>query len=520
MSFQLTQALHRLKQQKPQGEACHFRGRRRTWSEFVDRVARLASALQAAGMRPGDRVGMLALNSDRYLEYMMGVWWGGGSLNPINTRWSAAEIAYSLDDCDTGILLVDENFVHLADDLRARSTSLRTLIFAGEGDDAHGLPHYEELLATHEPLPDVGRKNDDLAGVFYTGGTTGFPKGVMLTHTSLLSNALGYLLDLNFPDDEVVLAAAPIFHQAGMCIVLRAFLRASRIAVIPAFEPLEVLETIQKERASFTLLVPTMIQRVVDHPRMHEFDLSSMQRMLYGASPISEGLLERALRALPNVQFYQGYGMTETSGPYTVLPAFCHTPEGRTPDRLRSAGKAIWGMEMRVVDPYGEPLPAGEVGEIVSRGTGLMQGYWNRPKETAAALRDGWLYSGDAGYIDDEGYLFIVDRVKDMIVSGGENVYSSEVESALSQHPAVSASAVIGIPSEKWGEAVHAVVVLRPGQQSTPEELRAHCKTLIAGYKCPVSVEFRESLPLSGAGKLQKFELREAYWKGHGRRVG
>lgn len=520
MHFQMTQTLHRLIQQKPNQEAYHYRNRRRTWTEFGDRVARLASCLQAFGMEGGDRVGILALNSDRYLEYMMGVWWGGGALNPVNTRWSVAEIAYSLDDCNTQILLIDEHFAPLAEELRARSKSLKTIIFAGDGVAPEGLPNYEELLKQYPPVQDAERQDQDLAGVFYTGGTTGFPKGVMLSHTNLLSNALAYLLDLDYREDEVVLCAAPIFHQAGMCVVIRAFVRGCRCTIINGFDTLEILEAIEKEKVTFTLLVPTMIQCIVDHPEVANYDLSSLRRILYGASPISEGLLERSFSALPNVEFLQGYGMTETGGPYTVLSAFCHTPLGRNPDRLRSAGKTIWGMEIRIIGDDGKQLPNGQVGEVISRGPGVMLGYWNRPEETTKTMVNGWVHSGDAGYLDDEGYLFLVDRVKDMIVSGGENVYSSEVENAISLHPDVACSAVIGIPSERWGEAVHALVVLHQGRNMTPEALRAHCKELIAGYKCPVSVEFRESLPVTGAGKIQKNELRAPYWKDHSRRVG
>lgn len=420
MHFQLTQALHRLKQQKPSQEAYHYRGRRRTWSEFADRTARLAGALQAIGMGPGDRVGMLALNSDRYLEYMMGVWWGGGALNPVNTRWSAAEIAYSLDDCDTKILLVDENSVSIVEDLRSRSKSLETIIFAGDGEAPDGMIDYEHLLHNYSPIADVERKDDDLAGVFYTGGTTGFPKGVMLSHTNMLSNAISYLLDLNYQDDDVILAVAPIFHQAGMCILIRAIIRGCRITIVDSFEAVAVLEAIQQEKVTFTLLVPTMIQRVVDHPTIDQYDLGSLRRILYGASPIGEGILERCFKALPAVEFMQGYGMTETGGPYTFLPALCHKPEGRNPDRLRSAGKTIWGMEIRIADNEGNILPNGQVGEVIARGPGAMLGYWNRPEETANTLRNGWIYSGDAGYLDDEGYLFLVDRVKDMIVTGGK----------------------------------------------------------------------------------------------------
>jgi long-chain acyl-CoA synthetase len=472
-------------------------------------------------MGDSDRVALLALNSDRYLEYMLGVWWGGGALNPVNTRWNAAEVAFSLDDCDTRILLVDRHFVKGGEDYRARSKSLRHLIYFGEGEAPAGILDGERLMADAEPIPDRRRGGEDLAGVFYTGGTTGFPKGVMLSHNALMGNAVCGLLDVNFDDEEVVLAAAPIFHQAGMCILVRALARGCRTVYVDVFEPANVLQTIAKERTTFTLMVPTMLQRLIEHPSFASYDTSSLGKVIYGASPINENLLERLLSAFPKVAFYQGYGMTETGGPYTVLPAHCHRssdPVDRA--RLRSAGRPVWGLEMRIIDPNGNELPNGRIGEIVARGVSVMQGYWNREKETQEAFRDGWLRSGDMGYVDDEGFLFIVDRLKDMIVSGGENVYSAEVENALARHSAVASCAVIGIPSDRWGEQVHAVVVLREGAKSDARELREHCRQFIAGYKCPASVEFRDSLPVSGAGKLLKHVLREPYWTGHKRYVG
>lgn len=517
--FELTHALHRMKQQKPEATVSIFRDRRHTWAELAERVARLAGALHGLGLEAGDRVGMLGLNSDYYIEYMLGVWWAGGALNPVNTRWSPAEVAFSLDDCNTGILLVDDEFASWGDELRERSAALHTLIYVGEGEAPAGLLDYNTLLREATPAEDARRGGDDLAGVFYTGGTTGFPKGVMLSHTNLLSNALGYLVELPYGEDEVVLSVAPIFHQAGMCIVIRALLRGCRIVVVEGFEPVTVMRAIEQHRATFTLLVPTMVQRLVDHPQVGDHDLSSLARVLYGASPISEGVLARTFKVLPHVRFCQGYGMTETGGPYTVLPAWCHDQEHQKAGMLRSAGRAMWGIEVRVVDEEGNPVPPGVTGEIATRGPGVMQGYWGREEETRAVLRNGWMHSGDAAYMDDQGFLFIVDRLKDMIVSGGENVYSSEVENALCQHPAVQSCAVIGIPSEEWGEAVHAVVVLQPDQSVTAEELRSFCKTLIAGYKCPRSTEFRDSLPMSGAGKITKHVLRESYWKNSSRGI-
>jgi long-chain acyl-CoA synthetase len=519
MDERLTQGVHRALAQRPNQLASVFGERRQTWAQLADRVARFGGVLQKLGMQRTDRVGMLAINSDRWLDFMFGTWWAGGALNPVNIRWSAAEIAFSLDDCETKILLVDEKFAPLVPELRARSKSLTTVVYSGEGPAPEGTLSLEALLAETPPVPDVAAGGEDLAGVFYTGGTTGYPKGVMLSHASLMYNGMACLLELPYHDDEVVLASPPLFHQAGMCIVLRCFIRTSRMVIIPNYTPLEIMAAVQKERCTFTLLVPTMIQLVVDHPEVGNYDLSSLTRVLYGASPITDGLLERAFVRLPSASFIQGYGMTETSGPYTVLPSRYHTPEGRTPDRLRSCGRPVHGMDLRVVDPDGNDVPRGTIGEIISRGPALMQGYWKRPEETAAALKDGWMHSGDAGFLDDEGFVFICDRVKDMIVSGGENVYSSEVENAISRHPDVALCAVVGIPSERWGEAVHAIVVRRTGSELSAADLRAFCKTLIAGYKCPGTVDFRESLPLSAAGKPRKDLLREELWKGHTRRV-
>jgi len=522
MDLQLTEGLHRQLRRAPDAEAAVFGERRQTWRELADRSARLASVLHRVGMGPNDRVAMLALNSDRYLEYMLGVWGGGGALNPVNTRWSPAEVAFSLDDCDTRILAVDDHFAPMLPELRARSRSLGAILYLGEGEEApEGTLHAGRLMREAPPAPDARRGGEDLAGVFYTGGTTGFPKGVMLSHNALAGNAVCNLLDVNYDPDEIILAVSPMFHQAGMCIVIRALVRGCKSVFVEAFDPAKVLPAIASERATFTLMVPTMLQRLIEHPRFSAYDTSSLRKIIYGASPINESLLARLLAALPDVAFYQGYGMTETGGPYTILPAPCHRsndPEDRA--RLRSAGRPAWGVDMRIMDIDGAEVPARTVGEIVARGVGIMQGYWNREKETREAFRDGWLRSGDMGYVDGDGYLFIVDRLKDMIVTGGENVYSAEVENALARHPAVASCAVIGIPSDRWGEQVHAVVVPRDGAVTSLEELREHCRGFIAGYKCPVSVEFRDALPLSAAGKLLKHVLRAPYWEGRSRNVG
>ncbi|CAG2155867.1 long-chain-fatty-acid--CoA ligase [Cupriavidus numazuensis] len=516
----LTQALHRAVQQKPDHVAARFGGRHQTFRQLADRVARLAGALQGLGMRDGDRVAMLALNSDRYLEYQMAVPWGGGVLNPCNTRWSAAEILYALNDSASTILLVDEAFRPLAEMIRSDATTLREVVYCGDGEVPAAMHSYEALVAKSTPVPDALRRDEDLAGIFYTGGTTGFPKGVMLSHGNLLSSGLSLRAEGLATPGGTYLHAAPMFHLADMGLAMPQWIEGNTHSIVSAFSPEVVLDTLERDRVTHLLLVPTMIQMLVDHPAMQTpRDLSALRTIVYGASPISEAVLERAMAALPGVGFVQAYGMTELSPLATVLAESHHLPEARQRGKLRSAGRASFCTEVRIVDLEDREVPRGTVGEIVVRGPNVMQGYWNKPEQTAEALRDGWMHTGDGGYMDDDGFIFVVDRLKDMIISGGENVYSAEVENALAQHAAVSSCAVIGIPSAEWGEAVHAVVVCKPGASVSAEALIAHCKTLIAGYKCPRSVQFRDALPLSGAGKILKTELRKPYWEDQARKV-
>jgi long-chain acyl-CoA synthetase len=519
MSMYLTQGLHRAVQSHSRRTATICGSRQHSYTEYAERVARLASALQTLGMARGDRVGMLALNSDRYIEFFYGTWWGGGAVNPVNIRWSPAEIAYSLDDCNTRILLIDDQFKGLAAELRNRSQFLHTLIYTGDGDTPEGMLGYEDLLAAARPVPDAGCSGHELAGVMYTGGTTGFPKGVMLSHENLCSNALGGISVGITHGDGRALLIAPMFHIAAASTMLAHATAGGTFVIVPMFTPLGTLQAIQQHQITHLLLVPTMLQLTTDHPDAAHYDLGSVQVLAYGGSVISQTVLERAMQRFPSAGFYQAYGMTELSPCATYLTADDHRSAAAKTGLLRSAGRASFTTEVRVVDHDGREVPRGAVGEVAVRGPNVMLGYWNKLDQTAAVLRDGWMHTGDGGYMDENGYLYIVDRLKDMIVSGGENIYSAEVENALSQHPAVAVSAVIGIPSEAWGESVHAVIVLKPGATASLEELAAHCRTLIAGYKCPRSIEIRDALPVTGAGKIQKTELRKPFWEGRQRGV-
>ncbi|MES2148960.1 MAG: long-chain-fatty-acid--CoA ligase [Pseudomonadota bacterium] len=516
----LTQSLHRAATLHPKRTATVHGARRRSYAELAERVARLAGALQSIGLQPDDRIGMLALNSDRYLEYYLGSYWAGCVVNPANIRWSAAEIAFSLDDCETRVLIVDDQFLPMVPELRQRAACLTRLIYAGDGATPEGMLSFEDMIAASAPIPDTGRSGDDLAGVFYTGGTTGFPKGVMLGHGGLYINALTIAAEGATQEGSTGLHAAPMFHLACIGVMNAMLVHCCTHVFLPAFAPGAVLQTIEKESIATALLVPTMVQMTVDHPDADRHDLSSLRNVLYGASPISEAVIDRAMAKLPNANFFQAYGMTELSPAATMLTPFYHTPEGRKQGKIRSAGRPTFCAEVRIFNEDDQEVARGEVGEIVVRGPGVMLGYWKRPDDTRAALRGGWMHTGDAGRMDQDGYVFIVDRIKDMIVTGGENVYSAEVENAVQQHPAVAACAVIGIPDDKWGETVHAVVVLKAGANATAQQIAEHCKGLIANYKVPRSSVFVDTLPLSGAGKVLKNKLREPFWAGRERQVG
>lgn len=483
--------------------AAIFEGRQTAWGQMLARAARLAGGLRTLGLKPDDRVAVFAPNSDLTLLIYLAVPWAGGVLAPMNTRWSPAENGHVLDDCRPAFAVVGGALDEAALALFEARRETMTLIDLDGGDRA-GWTGLETLLAA-EPVADAGRSGDDLLGVFYTGGTTGRPKGVMLSHAGVVGNAMAMRAAGFCPDGARMLVVAPLFHLAGVAALTMAMLAGGTAVILPAFAPAAVIQAVADQAVSDALLVPTMIQMLLDAPEFDASRLRGLRRIMYGASPMPEATLDRAMAAGPHIDFFQCYGMTELSPTAALLTPEFHRGEHRRAGRHRGAGRPLADTEIRIA--------GGEVGEILVRGPGVMLGYLNQPELTARTVVDGWLHTGDGGRIDDHGVLHVVDRMKDMIVSGGENVYSAEVESVLSQHPGVAQCAVIGVPDPHWGERVHAVILPRPGFALTLEDLVAHCRPLIAGYKCPRSLDLRDApLPMSAAGKILKTQLRAPYW--------
>ncbi|MEH3048191.1 acyl-CoA synthetase [Sphingomonas adhaesiva] len=501
VGLHLTQPLHRALREGADAVATIDGARVRTWRETVARVRRAADVLAGHGVAPGDRVALLAPNGDVFVDLLFGTMWAGGVLVPVNTRWSAAEIAHALVDSRPRVLVIDHGFLPLLPAIQVAVPQMPPVIVSGGA--ASGFDDWEALLAAATEAEEHLRHGDDLAALLYTGGTTGASKGVMLSHRALLTYAMCLAGSGESAPGACMLHTAPLFHVGALSGLLASLLNRARHVFLPAFEAGAVIAAIAEHRVSDLFLVPTMVQSLLDHPSFAAHDLSCVERVYYGAAPIAPALMDRAIAAMPRVGFVQGYGMTETSGSVALLKPADH----RHDTRVRSNGRAVMAIEMKIVDAGDRELPAGERGEIVVRGDAVMAGYWNRPEESAAALRGGWMHTGDVGWMDADGYVHVVDRLKDMILTGGENVFSIEVEGALSCHPAVAQCAVVGRPDDHWGETVHAVVVLRDA--ATADELIAHCRDRIARYKCPRSVEFRSALPLSAAGKILKAQLRD-----------
>jgi long-chain acyl-CoA synthetase len=496
---------------------------RYTWEEFEQRTDALARGLAGLGVQRGDRVAVLMLNCHCYLELYYACARMGAVIVPLNIRLARPEIVFILNDSGSKVLVVDTTFAPSATG-RDTFPSVSDILYIGDQTTPESMINYEDVISKGSHMQesvDQAMEDDDLAGLYYTGGTTGRARGVMLSHKNIVSNAMHVVMATGYNERDTYLHAAPMFHLADTGSTFAITMVAARHVFIPLFQPESVLQAIQQEQVTVTLMVPTMLNMVLNHPNVTAYDLSSIRRLTYGASPMPLELLKKGLARWGQI-FGQGYGLTEAAPLLSGLDTWDHVPDG-TPtqvQRLASVGREALGVEVRVVNSEGEDVQPGEIGEIIARGPNIMQGYWHMPEATAAAIVDGWLHTGDLATLDEENYIYIVDRAKDMIISGGENVYSIEIENVFYTHPAVLEVAVIGIPSEQWGESVHAVVVLKLGCQATEHELLEHARLHIAGYKVPRSLEFcSDPLPKSGAGKILKRELREKYWTGQNRHV-
>lgn len=516
----ITQGLKRAVQINRHGIATIDHERQQTWEAFEERVARLAGALITLGLQPEGRVAILSLNTDRYLEYFYAIAWAGGIIVPLNTRLALPELAYMLNDAEAQILVVDDTHAGAVSALLPQVSCIQRVILAGDGEVPDGFVSHEQLISDSDPVPDSGRGVDDIVGIFYTGGTTGLSKGVMLSHTNLVSNAMTALLNIYEGSPWVYLHSAPMFHIADAQWMVGVTMQGGTHVFMPKFIPEELLKTVEQYKVTHCALVPTMVNMLLNLEHREKYDISTLRGINYGGSPMPPALISRTREAFPTCRLFQGYGQTETSPNVSMLIDKYHDPNGDYADKIESAGQPMFTVEVKIVDFDDNEVPVGVTGEIVVRGPNVMRGYWKKPKETARALRSGWMHTGDVGYLDNEGFLYIVDRLKDVIISGGENVYSAEVEAAIYQHPNVIMCAVIGIPDDHWGERVHAIVIPKEGTSITEDDLMQHCRALIAGYKCPRSIDIRhEPLPLSGAGKILKRELRAPFWEGLTRSV-
>lgn len=490
--------------------------RSHTFEEVRRRINSLVNALADLGVQKGDRVGILAYNCPQYFE-VFGLAKAGRVCVPLNHRSVGRELAYLINNSGISTLIVESAFVEVVDSIRHELDGVGNLICLDA--EVEGMTSYEELIASYpsdEPVDEVAV--DDPAALYYTSGTTGHPKGATHTHKSLMAEIR--IHDGSFGPDDIVLCVMPFFHVGGSAAHLfPAFAYGATIVIHKGFDETKVLEAIAKQKVTYVGLVPAMIIRLLEHPNLDEYDLSSLRTIMYVGAPMPLEALRKGIERFGQV-FSQLFGQTETLN-VAVLRKEDHKVEGSGKEvkRLESAGKPLGQGEMRIVDEHGSDIAPGGVGEILARSDRMMTGYWRMPKETAETIEGGWLHTGDVGRMDEDGYIYLVDRQKDMIISGGENIYSREVEEVLYMHRAVLEAAVVGVPDKKWGESVKAVVVLKDGAKASEEELIDFCKEHLASFKKPRSVEFRDVLPKTGSGKIRKAEIREQYWRGQERRI-
>jgi acyl-CoA synthetase (AMP-forming)/AMP-acid ligase II len=501
----------------PNKTAFIFKDLRYTFREVNERVNSIINALFHMGVKRGDHVGILSYNCPQYFE-AFALSKAGLVCVPLNFRSVGRELIYLINNSKINTIIVSDDFIDLVNSIKMEIGGVKNFICIN--NDAEGMKNYEELIEDYKPVePAEPVCPEDDAVIYYTSGTTGRPKGAVHTHKSIIAET--NLPTKELTPDDVALCVMPFFHYGGTAAYqFMVFKSGATSVVLEKFDEVLVLETIEKERVTCTNIVPAMIIRLLDYPDLKKFDLSSLKTIGSTGALLPVDVMKRGTIYFGRSIFHQELGQTET-GNLTLFKKDEYKIKGsaREIKRLESAGKPVIKGEVIIMDENGIEAPRGQVGEIVSCSARNMRGYWNMKKETDETIRDGWLHTGDLGRMDEDGFIFIVDRKKDMIISGGENIYSKEVEEVLYTHPAVLHAAVIGVPDKKWGEAVKALLVLKHGMKATEEEIIEYCKKNLAGYKKPKSVEFRESLPMTGSDKIQKNLIREPYWKGYKKKV-
>jgi long-chain acyl-CoA synthetase len=486
-----------------------FETTRLTYDELNRRVNQAAHMLTDLGLQPGERITVLSDNSGRYLEIYFAAAKVGLSVTPLNTRLSDAELAYIVEDSEAVAIVAGDGYEARAATLLRSVPALR--LGVSLDNDFEGFTGYEEALAKapeHEPDPSREPAEDDLAVLMYTSGTTGAPKGVMLSHRNVMTAAIADAIAMQFTKDDSTCFVLPIFHVSWWPI-LSLVLVGGKVVINRAPDLNQILGLIQDEKCTHMNSVPTIYGWLIETAPVETFDLSTLRLLTYAGSPIAVQVLKRAITVFGPI-FAQGYGATETAGgPISIFEAEDHHVEGEDNRLLASAGKPAICSEVKIVDDLDQAVEPGVIGEVCVRGNHIMMGYWKNPQLTAKALRGGWYHTGDMGYLDERGYLFLTDRKSDMIISGGENVYPNEVENAVYTHPAILECSVVATPDQRWGEVVHAVVVARDGVQIGPEEIIDHCRQTLAGYKCPKRVTFVDALPRTAIGKVSRKHVKE-----------
>ena len=506
--------------ERPDTPAIVYGDRTVTYGQLDERSSRFANGLRAEGVAEQARVAWLDKNAPEYFDAVFGTAKVNAVLCAVNWRLAPREAAFIINDSEATVLVIGEELLPMLDAMAGELTTVKRVLVVGDAPVTGDRHAYETWLAAQDATdPGVEGGGDDVAFQFYSSGTTGRPKGVMLTNDNLFASVDANNEALLFGPESVNLVVMPLFHVAGGAWALLGLYNGVPNILMRDVDPAAIVRLVPEHGITHAVLVPAVIQFLQMVPGVQDADFSSLELIVYGASPISQQVLTGAIRLL-GCKFMQAYGMTETTGGCVLLPPEDHDPDGPNAHRLRAAGKAGPNTEVRVVDEEMNDVPVGDVGEIVVRGPQNMKGYWNMPEATAETLLpDGWLRTGDAGFLDDDGYVYVHDRVKDMIISGGENVYPAEVENLLMSHPAIADVAVIGVPDDRWGETPKAIVVRATGSDIAAEEIIAFARDGLAHYKCPTSVDFLDELPRNPSGKILKKDLRAPYWEGRDRAV-